>query len=128
MVRRLAVFAVGLAMSAGISLGWDGATSAATPELHIEPGSTWLAEPRPGGCELEIFSSNGTFVSEFGGAAGTWSGGGATIHMNWTRRIKGLSFHGSFTLSVRGGHPEYEGKFSYEGYVFKGRLIHGTRC
>jgi hypothetical protein len=127
MLRRAAVLAAGLALTACGGIAGGGAASAATPTLHVEPGSTWLAEPRPGGCELEIFSANRTFASEFGGAGGGWSGGGATIAMTWTRRTKGLVFDGTYTESVH-GNPEYKGKFSIEGFVFKGELIKGTRC
>jgi hypothetical protein len=127
MVRWLALLAVGVVVSAGVVPAACSPATAATPALHVEPGSTWKAEPYIGGCELEIFSANGTFASQFDGAAGRWSGGGETIRMSWTRRTKGLTFGGTFNPSVH-GHPAYLGRFRIEGYVFEGRLIKGTRC
>ncbi len=127
MFRRVAVTTAGLAILASLGLTGAGTASAAIPALNIKPGSTWLAEPKPGGCELEIFSASGTFASE-SKDAGKWSGGGATISMKWTRGAnKGLAFDGTFAQTVH-GDPEYQGRFSIEGYVFKGELVKGTRC
>jgi hypothetical protein len=126
-LRRVAALAGGLAVAASGVIAGAGTASAAVPAVHLVPGSSWRAELRSGGCEDEIFAPNGTFVNEFDGAAGRWSGGGATVHMDWTRRTRGLTFDGSYTLNVR-GTPEYVGKFTFDGYVLKGQLVKGTRC
>ncbi len=126
MLRRIAILAAGLTMTASGGLIGVGAASAVSPALHIEPGSGWRAEPISGGCELDVFSPWGTFSSEDGGG-GTWSGGGETVRMKWTRGTKGLTFEGTFTPSAH-GYLDYEGKFSIYGYVFKGQLAKGTRC
>jgi hypothetical protein len=125
-LRGTAAIAAGLVMTASVGVGGLSAASASAPALHVEPGSNWRAEPISGGCELEIFSANGTFASE-DGAGGKWSGGGETISMIWTRRTKGLVFVGTITQNVH-GTPEYRGRFSYDGFVFRGQLIDGSRC
>ncbi len=127
MLRRVGVVAAGLAMMASVGSLGASAASAASSAVHVEPGSTWRALIYDGGCEAETFWANGTFVSR-GIDAGRWSGGGKTISMKWTRGVRGLTFFGGDYTYTKHGDPEYRGKFSIEGYVFKGELAKGSRC
>ncbi len=99
MLRRAAGIAAGLALVGSLGLAGAGATSAATPALKIHSGSLWTQVVSGAGCEVLTFHSNFTFVTtEFGGDAGKWKGGGATIKMKWTAgNDRGLTFQGSFT-------------------------------
>jgi hypothetical protein len=107
-MRRLAATLTGLALTAGFGLAEAGTASAATPALHIHNGATWTLEIKGAGCEAEVFQSNGTFVSRLGGDAGTWSGGGSTLNMDWTSGVvSGLTFSGHFVSTTT--PVEYKG-------------------
>jgi hypothetical protein len=88
-----------MATSAGLLGG--GAVSASTSVLHITDGSTWTFMVDGGGCQLDVFSATGHFVSPnvlYGGDAGTWSGGGSTLKMVWKKgNDAGETFKGTFT-------------------------------
>ena len=125
MFRRIAVLAVGLAMTAGAGLAGAGAASAASPALHIKADAKWTEETVRGGCEIDTFAANGTFTGDVDpGDTGTWSGGGTTITMHWTGDSNpGLSFSGTFTTTPV---KEYKGTLRYEGAVFSGKLVKGA--
>ena len=110
MLRRAAVLAAGLAMTAGVGLAGGGAASAASPVLHVKPGSNWTAEVNGGGgCEVETFAANHTFHGGLYGDKGPWSGGGNRITMTWTAGyVTGLTFTGTFTKTPT---KEYVGNF-----------------
>jgi hypothetical protein len=111
MLRRVAVVVAGLAMTASIGLAGVCSASAASPALHIKPDSMWTLEVKNGGCEEDIFQSNRTFSSDVGGDAGTWSGCGATIAMNWTSGSDaGQKFSGTFVLHRVAGQVQGTGK------------------
>jgi hypothetical protein len=96
MLRRVAVLAVGLAMTTSVALA--GAASAATPAaLHIKAGSKWAADVY-GTCEEVVtFAANHTFRADKGDDSGTWSSGYERITMSWTEGSdKGEGFSGSF--------------------------------
>ncbi len=127
MLRRAVVTVAALAMTA--SVGLAGAGSAATPALHIQPGSHWSARIlHTPGCEVVTFSANGTYVDHANGDTGKWSGGGKTISMKWTGASKGFTFNGTFTQTAA-QTPEYLGKFAINGENFgKGKLVLGSHC
>lgn len=83
-LRWVPMVAASLAMTASVGLTSVGTASAVSPELHIHNGATWTLEINRGSCEGETFDSNFTFTGQFGGDAGTWSGGGSTLQMKWT--------------------------------------------
>ncbi len=109
MLRRAAVIAAGLAMSASFGLAGNGMASAASPALNIKAHSIWTVVVKGGGCELIQFTDAGhTFVSDLGGDAGTWTGGNATLGLKWTAGgDTGLKFSGNFVASPE----QYKGKF-----------------
>ena len=127
MLRRGAVIAAGLALAASFGLAGVGTASAAAPALKIQNGATWTIELNGGECQLDHFSSQGTFASpdpEFQGDAGTWSGGGPTITMKWTAGDDtGLKFKGTFT---RQPVKEYLGKFGGIAKGSTGQLVKGA--
>jgi hypothetical protein len=127
MLRPVALLATGLAMTASIGLAGAGATSAASPEeLHIKAGSMWTAKINlgdgGGACEVDTFSANHTFTSDFRDR-GTWSGGGNKVAMIWTKGYVGLTFSGTYTTTPR---HEYIGTFGGPAAGDKGRLIKGA--
>jgi hypothetical protein len=101
MLRRGAAVAAGLVMAASLGLTGAGMASAAAPALKIHNGSLWTQVVSGAGCEVLTFHSNFTFATtEFGGDAGKWKGGGATIKMKWTAGSDiGLTFQGTFTTT-----------------------------
>ncbi len=96
MIRKTAVLAAGLVLTASVGLVGVGSASGVSPALHIKPGAKWTVEPEEG-CETVKFLANYTFTTrnDFGDA-GTWSGGGDTIKMRWTQGLsQGRSFIGA---------------------------------
>ncbi len=127
MLRRVAVLAAGLAMTASVGPAAVGTASAATPAvLHIEAGSKWTAKINlgdgSGACEVDTFAANHTFTSDFRDK-GTWSGGGNKVAMIWTKGYVGVTFSGSYTTTPR---HEYIGRFGGPTAGDKGRLIKGA--
>jgi hypothetical protein len=125
---RLATVVTGLAMATATfgSVG-AGAASAARPGLHIKPGAIWTYELRHGGCEWDLFQSNGTFSStSYGGDAGTWSGGKSTMNMSWTAGgDAGRSFNAAFVSTTM--PVEYKGYTVIPGPNFKkSELVKGA--
>jgi hypothetical protein len=124
MVRRAAVLAAGLAMTASVGLAGGGAASAVTPVPHIKPGSTWTAEVNGGGgCEVETFAANHTFHGGLYGDKGQWSGGGNEITLTWTGGyVAGLTFTGAFSKTPT---KEYVGNFGGRAAA-TGQLVKGA--
>jgi hypothetical protein len=118
MLRRAVITVAGLAMTA--SLGVAGAGSAASPALHVTAGSKWTAELNGAGvslCEIDTFAANHTFKSDLYNDKGTWSGGGATITMKWTRGSeRGLTFMGTWVSTAK----------VYQGNPIVGALVKGV--
>lgn len=124
MLRRTAVLAAGLALTASIGLVGAGAASAASPALKIKNGAQWTNEVNGGLCEVQTFSSNGTWTSDLYGDSGTWSGGGDRIDIKWTGGDEaGLTFHGPFTTTPT---KEYSGKFGGFGVGATGQEVKGV--
>lgn len=85
MLRRVAVLAAGIAMTASVGLAGVSTASAASPAPHIKNGSQWTAEVNGGGgCEVNTFAANHTFHGGLYGDKGLWCGGGNKITMTWT--------------------------------------------
>jgi hypothetical protein len=135
MVRRAAAIAGGLVLTASVGLAGAGVASAAVPVLKVQPGSHWTFEDHgiehTGGCEIDTFSSNGTFASDLFGDSGNWSGGGPTITMTWTAgEDNALVFTGTFTKTST--VKEYKGSLSTGdlGVLIKGVVhrFHGQHC
>jgi hypothetical protein len=124
-VRRAAMVASGLALTASLGLTGAGVASAASPALIIKAHSIWTAELKGGGCEHVQFTDAGhTFTSD-GTDAGTWSGGNATIGMKWTAGGDvGLKFNGNFVSTTK--PVEYKGLFSEAGATAHGKLVKGA--
>ena len=123
MIRQAAVCAAGLAMTASVGLAGVGAASAASPALMVKAGSQWTAEVKGASCEIVTFAANGTFSGDMSNDSGTWSGGGKTINLKWTRgHADGLTFNGTFTKTPT---KEYKGGFG--GLVVgPGQLVKGA--
>ena len=125
-VRRAAMVASGLALTASLGLTGAGMASAASPALNIKAHSIWTVEVKGGGCELVQFTDAGhTFVSDLGGDAGIWTGGNATIGLAWTAGgDAGLTFSGNFVSTTK--PVEYKGHFHISGSAFPGKLVKGA--
>ena len=125
-VRRMGVMAAGLVTATSLVLAGAGAASAATPALKIKAGAVWTVKENGGGCEQDVFASNGSFSSadaHGAGDAGTWSGGKSTIKMTWTTGgDAGLIFSGTF-VSSRG---YYKGTIVGPTFTVKTKLVHSA--
>ncbi len=109
-------------MTASIGSAGAGATSAASPALHVKPGSQWTEEVNTGGCAILTFQSNFT-VTDNDGNSGTWRGGGSTLKITWTAGgIAGTSFKGTFTKTPV---KEYVGTY-HVGPGLTGQVVKGV--
>ncbi len=126
MLRRVAVLAAGLAMTAGVGLAGAGAASAASPALKIKTDSQWTIRINfgngAGACQVDTFAVNDNFTAD-NGDHGKWSGGGHTVSMTWIKGNEDLTFSGTYTATPK---PEYIGKFGGIDAGDKGRLIEGA--
>lgn len=103
MVRRAAM-AAGILIATSLGLAQAGTASAATPALHVKDGSKWTMGFENGGCEIQTFSSHGsfTFVSDLFGDHGTWSAAGDSLTMKWTGGSEaGWKFKGTYNVSTK---------------------------
>ena len=117
-VQRVAMAATGLALVTSLGLSTVSIASAAAPAAKIKQGAAWtLRPPVLGLCFNVTFnttthrftSSNGGAIDP-GNAKGTWSGGGSTISMEWTKgNVVGMGFSGTFTTTPLR---------SYQGEIF----------
>ena len=78
------MMATGIALAASVATVGADPASATAPTLRVKNGAMWTAFYKGGGCEIETFSSHGTFASDKLGDKGTWSGGATSLNMNWT--------------------------------------------
>jgi hypothetical protein len=126
-LRRVALIAAGLAMATGVGLAGVTTASAATPHAkqNITPGN-WTLFVTGAGCEVDSFTSSGTFsTTEFGGDAGNWAGGGSAIALAWTAGSDtGLLFSGTYIKSSN----SFRGKFGGFGFGLSGKLVQGARA
>jgi hypothetical protein len=124
-LRHIAVFAAGLAMTASVGVAGAGTSSAASPALRIKANGIWtLIIPAVPGCEEDQFdTTTHVFGSDNFGDSGTWSGGGSTISMAWTAGADdGLTFSGHFVATTT--PVEYKGRINYGNA--KAMLIKGA--
>jgi hypothetical protein len=124
-IRGAAAVATGLAVAASFGLGVLGTASAAAPTLHIKQGSKWTSEVNGGGgCQIDIFAANGTFVGGDGYDAGIWNQTAPKVRMKWTAGyVKGLEFKGAYTTSTN--PPEFKGTYNGIGAGDTGQLVKG---
>jgi hypothetical protein len=135
-MRRATLSAAGLAMATSIGLAGAGIASAGTPGLasggstsavkpaaKLSPGE-WTLIVKGAGCEVDTFTSTGTFsTSEYGGDAGSWAGGGSTIAMWWSAGDStGLLFSGLYVSSP----VEYKGSLGGNAFGGKAKLVKGA--
>ena len=125
MLRRAAVMVAGLVMATSFGVAGAGVASAVSPANNIKAHSIWTVEVKNDGCELVQFTLAGhTFVSDLGGDAGTFTGGGstATFTMSWTTGSDtGLTFSGHFVSSPK----EFKGTFGGIVAGLKGKVVLG---
>jgi len=82
LMRRMLLVSGGVAITA--SLTFAGVASA-TPATKIKPNSQWTQMNLTNkGCEVQTFSSNGTWKADKLGDAGTWTHDGKKITEAWT--------------------------------------------
>jgi hypothetical protein len=123
-VRRAAMVASGVAVAATFGLTGAGMASAAAPALKIKPNATWTIEVTGAACEVDTFNTTTHhFTSDLFGDKGTWSGGGSTISMAWTKgEDAGGTFSGAFTKPPK----EYAGSFGGLLAGETGELVKGA--
>ncbi len=115
-------------MASSFGLVGAGAASAAEPSNHIANGQTWTIEENGGGCQRDVFSSAGTFVSpdtQYHGDAGKWNQTATTMTMKWTAGDDfGLKFKGTYQSAGK----EFVGKFGgiLKGEGVTGQLVEGA--
>jgi hypothetical protein len=122
-VRWAAMVAAGIATAASFGVGGAGAASATAPALHVKNGSEWVViiVSDGGGCEIATFDSGGTFKADRFKDRGTWSGGGATLTMKWTKGSSdGMKFKGTYHASAKAYEGSFTGSFTGTGGVVKG--------
>jgi hypothetical protein len=125
--RQAALVVAGVGTVVGIGLAGAGLASAAAPALKIKPGATtWTIEV--GGaspCEVDTFNTTTHhFTSDLFSDKGTWSGGGSTISMVWTKGTDmGGTFNGTFTKTPPKG---YAGPFGGTLAGESGTLVKGA--
>jgi hypothetical protein len=132
MLRRTAVLAAGLALTASVGLAGTGAASGAS-SAAIANHSKWTTEINGVGCEIEQFvTSNSTFTGDFYGDAGTWSGGTTSVKMKWTAGGEsGLTFKGTYNSSLKAFVGHFGAAVSgLTGQLVKGAVssFEGVRC
>jgi hypothetical protein len=129
MLRLAPVLAAGLAMATRFGMAGAGVASASTPALKVKPFATWTVEFKTGKlgtCEQVSFNTFvNTFVTDYDGETGTWSGGGSTISMAWTSGPDiGATFSGRFVSTTT--PVEYQGVASDDGDTLKAMLVKGA--
>jgi hypothetical protein len=120
MLRRAAVIAAGLAMTASAALAGAGTASAAAP-AGIKDGSMWTIEINHGGCGIATFHAGIHIFTSDNGDFGNWSVPAPNkVKMTWTGGPIGLVFKGTYTTTP---NKEYLGKFNNIGGG--GQLVKG---
>jgi hypothetical protein len=129
-LRRAALIAAGLAMTAGVGLAGVSTASAASPQtLHLTTGP-WTLNVKGGGCEILSFTftgnTSGGFTADFAGDSGVWAGGGNAVALSWTAGgDTGLLFSGSLVSS---SPVTYKGSFGGTGAGLHGKLTKGAKA
>jgi hypothetical protein len=137
-LRRAALVAAGLAMSAGVGLAGVGTASAAGGGLtgtansvaaaapatkHLTPG-TWTVKVHLAGCEVISIATNGTFTADKFSDSGVWAGGGNSVALSWTAGSDtGLLFSGAYQAT---SPVSYKGSYGGSGFGLKGSLVKGA--
>jgi hypothetical protein len=126
MLRRVTMAAGGIAIA--LMLCPLGTTPAWASLSHIKNGSEWTFEVNQHGCEIETFSSNGTFKASgvaIVGDEGKWSGGDANLKMKWKGgQNTGLTFAGTFNGTV--SPKEFAGDLGGTVFGETGQLVKGA--
>ena len=124
MVRRVAVLAAGLAMTAGVGLAGVGAASAAaTPKLHLTATPWTFKVDHSTFCEVLNFNLQNLMFSSPNGDHGNWAGGGSTLALAWTGGPdSGLLFSGSFVSSSM----SYKGSLNDLSQSDKAKVVQGS--
>jgi hypothetical protein len=131
-VRRAAMIGTGVVLVTSLGLSGVSIASAAAPAGKIKQGATWTMEVTGGFCLYETFATTThRFKSAATGAndKGTWSGGGSTITMTWTKGSnEGLLFKGAWTTV--GATKGFEGPMTLNSAPYgDGLLVKGViRC
>jgi hypothetical protein len=116
------------------SLGVSGVSiaSAAASAAKIKSGATWTLEPPVLGlCYKVTFNTSTHRFTSFtdnavdpGYGKGTWSGGGSTISLVWTKGDgKGMGFSGTFTSTPI---KSYQGEITDHSQFYDGFLVKGS--
>lgn len=132
-VRQAAMAATGVALAASLGLSGVCTASAAAPAAKIKSDATWTLEtPVLGLCYKDTFNTTTHRFASFtdnavepGYGKGTWSGGGSSISLVWTKGDgKGMGFSGTFT-STPGKSYQGEITFNSQNYC-EGLLAKGS--
>jgi hypothetical protein len=113
------------------SLGLSGVciASSAAPAAKIKSGATWTLETNVLGlCFKDTFNTTTHRFTSFtdnavdpGYGKGTWSGGGSSISMVWTKGDgKGMGFSGTFTTTPG---KSYEGEITINSESYSDGLL-----
>ena len=131
--RRAATVAAGVALATSLGLAGVSVASAGTPTAKIKQGAAWTLEPPVLGLCFHVTFNTTThrFTSFNGGsvdpgyAKGTWSGGGSSISMVWTKgNIVGMGFSGTFTSTPV---KSYQGEITNHSEPYTvGTLVKGS--
>jgi hypothetical protein len=119
MFRKTAVVGMGIIMAAVV---WTGAAASATqPASKITPGSKWTVVFKGGGCEVQTFSSHGTWTADRFKDAGTYGVDGRTLDEQWTKGVdKGLSFDALYDKTKQDYKGQFGGTSAGSGKLVKG--------
>jgi hypothetical protein len=130
-VRRATVV-TGVALATILGLSGVCVASAAAPTAKIKSGATWTLEPPvPGLCFKDTFNTITHRFTSFtdnavdpGYGKGTWSGGGSSISLVWTKGDgKGMRFSGTFTSTPV---KSYQGEITFGSENYEGLLVKGS--
>lgn len=120
-MRRTALIAAGLALTAGIGFAGVGVTSAASPAL--KSGSQWTLEENGSGCAVVTFASPDTWTDDHGDS-GTWS---VSTSTNGKKNIIMYSGDGTFGGQLtKTPIKEYAGYFEIDDMIYTGQLVKGV--
>jgi hypothetical protein len=124
--------ATGLALATSLGLSGVCVASAATSAAKIKSGAIWTLEtPVLGLCYKDTFNTTThRFTSltlnavDPGYGKGTWSGGGSSISLIWTKGVgKGMGFTGTFTSTPV---KSYQGEITINSETYSGLLVKGS--
>ena len=130
MVRRAAMVASGIALTASVGLAGAGvASAAASTQQHIKDGSEWTVEPHGASlCDVATFHSDGTFTGSFGdsGLWSTFSSGNELVMIFAPSDGLTLKFNGEYIQASKeySGTLKMTGQRKNAGVVVKGAAPH----